>query len=246
MENYINKKFNRLTILKDSGRDKYSHKLVEVQCDCEKQTIFTTRLRSVLDNATTSCGCYNKEIVKENCKKHNSYDLTKEYGIGYANKTNKEFYFDLEDYNKIKDICWSVSSDNRVGGYHKGKYILIHKIITDTTSQIIDHINLNPRDNRKENLRFSNKSKNAMNKKGHGKMSEFGLKGINWHKLTKVWHNQIKKGNKVVYSKYFDNILDAINDKIKFEKEYFGEYRYVWENDIDLEELLEYEKELKK
>ena len=110
---YINKKFNRITILKDAGRDKHSHKLVEVQCDCENKTVFITRLNSVLNEHTTSCGCYRKEVVIKLNKKHNMYDLTRDYGIGYTSK-GEEFYFDLEDYDKIKDICWYINNNNYV------------------------------------------------------------------------------------------------------------------------------------
>ena len=39
-------------------------------------------------------------------KKYNKYDLSGEYGIGWTSNTNQEFYFDLEDYDKIKDYCW--------------------------------------------------------------------------------------------------------------------------------------------
>ncbi|WP_368488451.1 hypothetical protein [Clostridium sp. BJN0013] len=39
--------------------------------------------------------------------KYNTYDLTGEYGIGYDAKGNI-FYFDLEDYDRIKDFYWAV------------------------------------------------------------------------------------------------------------------------------------------
>ena len=238
---YIGQKINRLTILQDVGRDKHSHKLVEVQCSCEDKTIFIARLRSVIDGNTTSCWCFNKEKRFESKKKYNTYDLTGEYGIGYTFK-GEEFYFDLEDYAKIKDICWYINY-GYVNNITLGRF---HRLILDLKDdEIVDHINLNRKDNRKENLRIVNKSQNAMNVKGYGKMAKFGLKGISWNKNWNKWHNQIQKGNKHIYSKYFENILDAINDKIEFEKEYFGEYRYAWENDIKLEELLEYEKEIK-
>jgi hypothetical protein len=39
-------------------------------------------------------------------KKFNQYDLSGSYGIGYCSNTNNPFYFDLEDYDLIKDYCW--------------------------------------------------------------------------------------------------------------------------------------------
>ena len=47
-----------------------------------------------------SCGCMLHDI------KGNKYDLNREYGIGWTSNTNQEFYFDLEDYDKIKNYTW--------------------------------------------------------------------------------------------------------------------------------------------
>ena len=38
-------------------------------------------------------------------RKENIYDLSGEFGIGYCTNTGSPFYFDLEDYNKIKNYC---------------------------------------------------------------------------------------------------------------------------------------------
>ena len=68
-----------------------------------------TVLGSNLTNGyTLSCGCLSKENSfkqGKSAKKYNIYDLSGEYGIGYTLK-GEEFYFDLEDYDKIKDYCW--------------------------------------------------------------------------------------------------------------------------------------------
>lgn len=44
-------------------------------------------------------------------KKYNKYltDLEDEhglYGIGYCSNSGTEFYFDMQDYDVIKDYCW--------------------------------------------------------------------------------------------------------------------------------------------
>ena len=48
-----------------------------------------------------SCGCISKEMVYQQRNKINKYDLSGEYGIGYTSK-NEIFYFDKDDYDKIK------------------------------------------------------------------------------------------------------------------------------------------------
>ena len=37
--------------------------------------------------------------------KLNKYDLTNNYGIGYTSKGD-EFYFDMDDYERIKNFTW--------------------------------------------------------------------------------------------------------------------------------------------
>jgi len=168
----------------------------------------------------------------------------------------KTVWIDLEDYDKIKEYKWYVKKDHYSGCFYvtshdlktkNKKSIRIHRIIMDAKDgQIIDHINLNTRDNRKRNLRVVTAQQNAFNTKGRGKLSKFGLKGISWEKRSSKWRGSFMKNGKIVYSMYFYSIIDIINNKIEAEKIHFGEYRYAWENDIKWDELLEYEKELKK
>ncbi len=39
----------------------------------------------------------------------NRYDLNGEYGIGYTNVSDLPFYFDLEDFDKIKSYTWYIT-----------------------------------------------------------------------------------------------------------------------------------------
>ena len=75
----------------------------------------------------------------KNHKKYNIYDLSGEYGIGYTFK-NEKFYFDLEDYNKIKDDCWHIDANGYV---INGKRKRFHRIIMGLNNSkiLIDHIN---------------------------------------------------------------------------------------------------------
>ena len=107
-------KFGRLTVLSREENHKYfnikSNKLIQqaqflCQCECGNKII--VKSFNLLSGTTKSCGCIMKEIlIKRNLnRKKNNYNLLDEYGIGYTSK-GEEFYFDLEDYNKIKDYTW--------------------------------------------------------------------------------------------------------------------------------------------
>lgn len=56
-------------------------------------------------------------------RKFNKYDLTGDYGIGYTYNTNEPFYFDLEDYEKIKFWTWQARHDVRKGREYSKYYI---------------------------------------------------------------------------------------------------------------------------
>ena len=101
------RKFGRLTVIK-RAEDYISpngSKAPQWLCECEcGNEIIVVGGRLTKKNGTKSCGCLQKERasqVGKNNKKFNTYDLSKEYGIGYTFK-GEEFYFDLEDYDKIK------------------------------------------------------------------------------------------------------------------------------------------------
>lgn len=116
------------------------------QCFCKDKTIFETRrdrvIRGLEKGGTTSCGCKNKEQITalgKSFKKYNTYDLTGEYGIGYTFK-KEPFYFDLEDYEKIKNYCWNYDKDQYVVTGEGAKRM--HRVIlglTDPKIQV-DHI----------------------------------------------------------------------------------------------------------
>lgn len=63
-----------------------------------------------------------------NIRKLNNYDLSGKYGIGYTSNTNEPFYFDLEDYDKIKGYTWFARHDKRKGRDYSKYYIesIIH------------------------------------------------------------------------------------------------------------------------
>jgi hypothetical protein len=88
---------------------------------------------------------------------------------------------------------------------------------------LIDHIDRNPLNNRKSNLRFANKSTNAMNTKLRSDNSS-GIKGVSWNKEKCLWETYINKNKKRIKLGYFKNTKDAALTRINAELEYFGEF----------------------
>ena len=218
--------FGRWTVL---GKDEAKPSYWICKCNCELGTVKSIYGGSLTKNLSQSCGCLQKEIVSKYNKKYNTYDLSGSYGIGFSSNTNKEFYFDLEDYDKIKDYCWTESHD----GYLKGsspsnwkvkKYI--HRIIMECTDSniFVDHINHNVFDNRKENLRLVTPAQNTYNKSIQP-YNTSGEIGVYYHEKRNKWIAQIMINNQH-YCVYCNSKEDAIEARRKMEDELFGEYGY--------------------
>jgi hypothetical protein len=69
---------------------------------------------------------------------------------------------DRNDYNKIKYHLWCISKGYVLSGYQR-----LHRFLMDETNPkvIIDHIDNNPLNNTRENLRRSDSQKNSQNRK---------------------------------------------------------------------------------
>lgn len=227
-------RFGRLTVVK-RAEDYVSPKgYHDIQwlcvCDCGNEII--TRRGHLTSGRTLSCGCYGDEMRYKSHKKYNDYNLNGEYGIGYTSK-GEEFYFDLEDYDLIKDYCWHINED----GYVVSTNNLFHRIVMGSPDLYydIDHkYGLKTRnDNRKYNLRIATKSQNMMNVKRKSN-NKSGVTGVIWHKRRQKWRAFITINKKLIELGFFVKFEDAVKARIKAEEEYFGKFSYA--NSVKTEE----------
>ena len=196
------------------------------ECSCEKHNQVVVRGWCIANGHTLSCGCLNKERIFQTHKKYNKYDLSGDFGIGWTSNTNQEFYFDLEDYDKIKNYCWCESIKHNV--YHSlvtrdpisGKTILMHHILG---CKYYDHINRNPLDNRRANLRPCTQSENSTNRPIQSNNTS-GVIGVSWNKARKKWKARITTNHQEIHLGYFINKEDAIRTRLRAEQKYFKEF----------------------
>lgn len=156
--------------------------------------------------------------------------MSSEYGVCWTSNTNNKFYFDKEDYDKIKDYCWFETSKGYIcssginGNYNKKIYM--HRLILDADkNKIVDHINHNKHDNRKCNLRICTQSENMMNTVLK-RDNTSGVKGVWWCDRLNKWCSEIQVHNNKIVLGYFSNMNDAIESRKYAEEKYFGEYSY--------------------
>ena len=221
-------KFSRLTVLEqaESRIGKNGKPLIFWKCLCECGNIVEVYSGSLTSGLTTSCGCFQKEKAKENglkCKRENTYDLTQKYGIGYLYNSTEKFYFDLDDYDKIKNYYWTINNNGYVitGGANNPN-ILMHRLILDVSNKYeVDHINHDTNDNRKENLRIVTRSQNQMNVSLKSNNTS-GVTGVYFDNNHNCWVSKIQNNILV----YFHNFDEAVKIRKEAEKIYFGEYSY--------------------
>lgn len=102
--------------------------------------------------------------------------------------------------------------------YHRVIYCYFNKNVPD----MLDHINLDKNDNRIENLRHSDSSKNTMNK---NKYAGAGLyKGVSFHKKHKRFIAHIGFNNKLIHIGYYNTEKEAAIAYNKKAKELYGDH----------------------
>ena len=218
-----NQRFGRLLVLSKYDVVGKGETRWLCRCDCGNECVVSRG--GLKGGKTQSCGCLQRERISEIKRKYNTYDLSGEYGIGYTSK-GEEFYFDLEDYDKIKDYCWCFNDQDYVVAHNKsGNNIRLHRLILNINDKdiIIDHKNRRKNDNRKSNLRIATKSENAMNRPADIR-STTGYKGV--HKVGNKYTANIGLNNETIYLGIFDSMEDAAECRYRNEKEIFGEFAY--------------------
>lgn len=146
------------------------------------------------------------------------------YGIGYCSNTNSKFYFDMEDYQTIKNYTWN--EHIMKSGYHAleawdsmtKKIIRMHYLLVGKS---YDHADRNPLNNRRYNLREATLIENAQNHTKQ-KSNTSGIIGVEWRKRNNKWCANITINKNRIWLGYFKDKKDAIIARLQAEDKYFG------------------------
>ena len=208
--------FGNWVALYRCGSNKCGQALWRCKCTCGSEIEKNITSQSLRRGSSKGCGKCNK-----GCKLQNKYDLSNEYGIGYTSNTHKPFYFDLEDYDKIKGYLWRENDSGYcIAQYRKHdsrKYIRLHRLITDAPEdKQVDHINHNTLDNRKQNLRLVSNQENCFNKQ---------VKGVYWEIAKGKWVAHLTCDG-IRHFKRFDKYEDAVEYRAHLEQIYFREFAF--------------------
>lgn len=109
-------------------------------------------------------------------------------------------------------------------GVRKGKISMARLVNNTPQDMLVDHINGDTLDNRRENLRAVTYQQNSMNTKIPCN-NRSGCKGVTWHSRDQVWTARIMIGGHRINLGNFSDITLAINAYETKERELFGEFR---------------------
>ena len=141
---------------------------------------------------------------------------------------------DDDDYEKLNQYKWRLGRRSVVRHQVKEEYkskkrktILMHRMIMNPEEgYVVDHINHNIFDNRKENLRICTQQQNSFNRKKQKSAFHSKYKGVSFYKKTKKWMASIKLNNKNIYLGIYDEEENAAKAYKVAAKKYHGEYAY--------------------
>lgn len=197
--------------------DNFKIKKYENNFYCNKHFLHMKRHGKILNRTKYDP---NEIIIYENYAEVCLYN-------SYSNE-NGRVKIDLDDVELIKKYKWFL---NDCSGYDYAatgiddKIIGMHRLITNCPDdKVVDHINYDTLDNRKENLRICSHADNIR----HARLSDknkYGVKGIyERNDIHKKWASTITVDRKAYYLGYYYTLEEAAKVRLEAEKKYFGEY----------------------
>lgn len=196
--------------------DRNGRKRISWKCVCECGNKINVLQENLISGNSQSCG---------RCHFQNRWEIHDDYAVGYTLK-NETFIIDRDDFELVSGFYWRPRSEGYFYTISNKKLILLHRLIASADdSLLVDHINHDLSDNRKNNLRCVTRSQNGCNKKTRDDSST-GVPGVWFRKDNRKWRAVITINQKRYNLGTYDNMDDAVAARKAAEEKYFGEYSY--------------------
>lgn len=136
----------------------------------------------------------------------------------------KQIMIDDEDYPYLSQFRWKLQNGNRP--FRKEKktcksIYLYREIMKCPAGLVIDHIDHDPMNNQKSNLRICTKGENNMNRLSSSP------RGVGWHKKNKKWQARIGTKGKQLFLGMFDTQKEAAIAYNIASLKYYGDTIYL-------------------
>lgn len=214
-----------------------SNKNIDKNCSCGICGLSCSKLRHSRTLNKIICDSCRSALYSKNIllKVKQEYVLFNNYAeIILKSRNGTELaraIIDIEDVEICSKQVWHFTTTNgvRTGKKKNLPTTFIHRYIYQYHNGIIpegfviDHINRNPLDNRKCNLRLCTQQQNSWNK-GISPKNKVGYRGVYFNTRDNKWISQISVNRKNKILGKFDSPEDAYDARLIAEKEMFGEF----------------------
>ena len=143
---------------------------------------------------------------------------------------------DVEDFERLNKYKWHSTQygyakravSNKSGKGRKQVEVYMHKLICPAPKgMIVDHINRNCLDNRKNNLRPATQKQNVWNRKFARKGGKTSYNGIRWDRNKEKWQVRLTINGRRKSFGYYADELEAARAYDRIAKKYRGEYAFL-------------------
>lgn len=225
----IGDRFGKLIITEELSPivDSQGRKKRVVKCDCDCGNVIEKILfNQIQQGHTRSCGC----LISEAKRKVNVFKERDDGLVDVYNPSGNRIIFvcDISDVSLLKDYCW-VLTEGRIRSHKRngdrleiGRFLMSQYLEKEIDKNYyVDHINKNPLDNRRCNLRIASKQQNNWNKskRKNSKNSVIGVRTSSKNKFI----SEIEVGD-IRRWKFFYNYRDAVRQRLIWEKELYGDF----------------------
>lgn len=142
----------------------------------------------------------------------------------YIIASKKLVEIDIEDFEDVSGIEWKIDAHGYAYFDPRGscKRVLMHRLISRAPADmVVDHVNGEPADNRRSNLRICTHAQNMRNRKT-SKANKTGFKGV--YAVRGRWASQIQFEGKGIHLGTFRSPEEAHLAYCEAAKRYHGEF----------------------
>lgn len=143
----------------------------------------------------------------------NSYEIHEDFVVVNVIKKGVEYavIVDKEDFPVISsfDGTWHLNNRGYISRTLKGKRESIHRVIMKPQRNlVVDHIDGNRLNNKKENLRIITRGQNSQNIKSN-KRSKTGIRGVSYDSRWSKWRARMTVDGKEINLGTYDSVEEA-------------------------------------
>lgn len=150
------------------------------------------------------------------------YQIEGDIAILQTNK-GQSFTIDTSDLEKVLRYTWCIGKTGYLVANDGKKVIKLHRYLLDAKQgKVVDHINGNPLDNRRTNLRICSTRENSRN----CKLSSNNTTGFSGVSLTPngKYRARIMVDNQEIRLGHYDDVEQAAVARLSAENKYFGDF----------------------